>query len=172
MDPTRIQFRTVRQSHKVALQRGKAHLQRLLQLSVPDEWPYFPEAFEPAGEESPTVDLWPSYFIICPREKHLIGNGGFAGSPNAAGEVEVGYEIAPQFRNRGFATAAVGRMLRYAFSKAEVKAVIAHTLAVDSASTAVLRKAGMRFVAEVPDADAGALWRWRITRAGRRSASP
>lgn len=169
MDPTNIEFRTVRDCHRVALQRGKAHLQALLQLSVPDEWPYFPEAFQPCGERSPADDLWPSYFIICPLEKHLVGNGGFAGSPNASGEVEIGYEIAPQFQNRGFATAAAARMLQYAFSQVEVRAVVAHTLAMDSASTAVLRKAGLRFSGEVPDADAGALWRWRITRAKMRS---
>ena len=93
-----------------------------------------------------------------------MGNGGFAGPPSETGEVEIGYEIAPQFENRGFATAAVKEMLKYAFSQPEVQAVVAHTLAEENASNAVLRKAGLSFVAEVPNPEVGSVWRWRISR--------
>lgn len=104
-------------------------------------------------------------FFLCPSERALVGNGGFAEPLDDAGEVEIGYEIAPQFRNRGFATAAVGEILKYAFSMTEVQSVVAHTLSEENASTAVLKKVDFSFVAEVPHPEVSTIWRWRITRA-------
>jgi [ribosomal protein S5]-alanine N-acetyltransferase len=45
---------------------------------------------------------------------------------------------------------------------------VAHTLAETNASNAVLRKAGMSFVAEVDDPEVGKTWRWRISREEHR----
>jgi ribosomal-protein-alanine N-acetyltransferase len=45
---------------------------------------------------------------------------------------------------------------------------VAHTLAETNASNAVLRKAGMSFVAEVDDPEVGKAWRWRISREEHR----
>jgi RimJ/RimL family protein N-acetyltransferase len=61
-------------------------------------------------------------------------------------------------------------MIGYAFAHAEagVEAVVAHTLAETNASNAVLRKAGMSFVAEVKDPEVGKAWRWRISREEHR----
>ena len=161
MSSVDIELFKAQKADKVAIQIGKSHLQALLNTSIPEGWPQFPEAFDPSNEES---TAWPSYFILCPSEHALVGNGGFAGPPSETGEVEIGYEIAPQFENRGFATAAVKEMLKYAFSQPEVQAVVAHTLAEENASNAVLRKAGLSFVAEVPNPEVGSVWRWRISR--------
>ena len=159
-----VELVIVQEAAKVAMQRGMGDLQALLGVSVPAGWPEFPEAFIPSGLETPGDNQWPSYFFVCRREGSLVGNGGFAGSLDASNEVEIGYEIAPAFRNRGYATAAVSEMLKYAFSKEEVRGVVAHTLAEPNASNAVLKKAGFEFAAEVPNPEVGAVWRWRITR--------
>ena len=84
--------------------------------------------------------------------------------------MEIGYEIAPEHRNRGFATEATRAMIDYAFAHADarVAAVVAHTLAETNASNAVLRKAGMSFVAEVDDPEVGKAWRWLISREEHR----
>lgn len=161
MSSVRIELLKVEKAHRVAVQIGKSNLEALLNTSIPDGWPQFPEAFDQSNEASAT---WPSYFFLCPSEQSLVGNGGFAGTLNEAGEVEIGYEIAPQFQNRGFATAAVKKMLKYAFSQKEVLAVVAHTLAEENASNAVLKKVGMSFVAEIPNPELGAVWRWSISR--------
>jgi [ribosomal protein S5]-alanine N-acetyltransferase len=161
MGSVRIELVKVEMSHQVAMQSDKSNLETLLNVSIPDGWPQFPEAFDPAHE---TSTIWPSYFFLYPPERSLVGNGGFAGTLNEAGEIEIGYEIAPRFQNRGFATAAVKELLNYAFSRNEVRAVVAHTLAEENASNALLKKVGMSFVAEMPNPEVGVVWRWRISR--------
>ena len=93
----------------------------------------------------------------------IVGSGGFAGPP-VDGEVEIGYEIAPEFRNQGFATSAVQALLGKAFSAESVQFVVAHTLAERNASNGVLTKLGMTFVAELANEEVGKVWRWRIQR--------
>ena len=156
----------VAQGHKRAIQAGPQTLGALLGLSIPEGWPEFPEAFAPSKQERPVNKAWPGYLFVLPGEGALIGNGGFVGPPDAAGFVEIGYEIAPSFRNRGLATAAVVAMIQYAFSHNEVQGVVAHTLAEKNASNAVLKKAGMLFVEELPNPEVGHVWLWRKDRAG------
>jgi hypothetical protein len=43
---------------------------------------------------------------------------------------------------------------------AGVVTVSAHTLGEENASTAVLRRSGFHVVAELPDDELGAVWRW------------
>jgi RimJ/RimL family protein N-acetyltransferase len=161
--------------HVEALSRDKRELAEVLGVAVPDGWPQFPEAFAPPEDggprrsERPPTD-WRGYFVVHPRRRALVGNGGFTGDPDDSGVVEIGYEIAPEHRNRGFATEAARAMIGYAFAHADarVEAVVAHTLAETNASNAVLRKAGMSFVAEVDDPEVGKAWRWRISREEHR----
>lgn len=86
------------------------------------------------------------------------------GGPDDSGAVEIGYEIAPEHRNRGFANEAAQAMIGYAFDHEEVQTVVAHTLAETNASNGVLRKAGMTFVAETDHPEVGKTWRWRLSR--------
>ena len=159
---------TVERVHVEALLRNKNELAAILHVTVPDSWPHFPEAFSlPANEyrrseRSPTD--WHGYFFIHPQERALVGNGGFTGEPDDSGAVEIGYEIAPEHRNRGFATEAAQAMIDYAFAHEEVRAVMAHTLTEMNASNSVLRKVGMRFIAEADARAAGKIWRWQISR--------
>ena len=152
--------------HKRAIRSDPQSLGPLLNVPIPEGWPEFPEAFAPSEPERPVNATWPSYFFVLPDEGVLVGNGGFAGPPDAAGLVEIGYEIAPAFRNRGLATAAVVAMIQYAFSHNEVRAVVAHTLAEKNASNAVLKKAGMSFIVELPSPETGHVWQWRKDRVG------
>jgi ribosomal-protein-alanine N-acetyltransferase len=168
METNNLRLITVERVHVEALLRNERELAAILGVSVPDGWPHFPEAFSlPAGgsqrSERPPTD-WPGYFFIHPRERALVGNGGFTGEPDDSGVVEIGYEIAPEHRNRGFATEAARAMIDYAFAHEEVRAVVAHTLAETSASNSVLRKVGMRFVGEGDHPEVGKTWRWRISR--------
>ncbi|HEU4322280.1 MAG TPA: GNAT family protein, partial [Roseiflexaceae bacterium] len=144
-------------------------LAALLQVTLPDGWPHFPEAFSPETsarlESDPALLHWYGYFFIHRQTRALVGSGGFGGPPDEQGIVEIGYEIAPAHQNRGFATAAAQALIAHAFSHAHVTAVIAHTLAETNASNAVLQKAGMTFVGALEDPEHGSVWRWHITRA-------
>jgi [ribosomal protein S5]-alanine N-acetyltransferase len=127
---------------------------------VPAGWPEFPEAFEytidTLRERPAEADWWFHLFF---HDGLLVGSGGFVGPPDD-GVVEIGYEIAPPFRGRGHATAAALAMVAKAGSEGDAHTVIAHTLAHENPSTAVLRRAGFRFVGEFPDPEEGAVWRW------------
>ena len=165
----RLELHEVRLEHKVAFQRGREALSGLLGVAVPLEWPEFPEAFTLAvsgavsvGEPEP--NRWPGYLFVDRRKGALIGNGGYSGEPNRAGEVEVGYEVAPAYRNMGYASEAVRALVDNALKVSEVTAVIAHTLAVENASVRVLRKVGFQWDGEMVSEDAGAIWRWRTIR--------
>jgi RimJ/RimL family protein N-acetyltransferase len=159
---------TVERVHVEALLRNKRELAAILRVTVPDGWPQFQEAFSLPADESQRSERsptdWPGYFFIHRRERALVGNGGFTGEPDDSGTVEIGYEIAPEYRNRGFATEAARAMIDYAFAHEEVRSVVAHTLAEANASNSVLRKAGMTFVGEADHPEVGKTWRWRIGR--------
>lgn len=163
-----LQLLPVERRHVEAFLRNKHELAALLQVGLPDSWPHFPEAFSlPAAESrpaDPSPTGWDGYFFIHPQEGMLVGNGGFKGPPDEAGTVEIGYEIATEYWNQGFATEAARGMIDYAFAHQEVQAVIAHTLAEKNASNSVLQKVGMKFAAEVADPEVGKIWRWQISR--------
>jgi len=104
------------------------------------------------------------YFFVDAEAAALVGNGGFHSPPNDAGEIEFGYEIAPELQNRGYATEAVRGLAEFAFADARIRRVVAHTLAHTNASNAVLIKAGFQFVEELPNDEVGKVWRWHRAR--------
>jgi RimJ/RimL family protein N-acetyltransferase len=164
----KLQLLPVERIHIEALLRHKSELAAILHVTVPANWPHFPEAFSLSANESresnPSSTDWHGYFFIHPKDRVLVGNGGFKGPPDELGTIEIGYEIASEYWNRGLATEAAHRMIDYAFAHEEVQAVIAHTLAERNASNRVLQKVGMKFIAEVDDPEEGKIWRWQISR--------
>ncbi|MBD2102500.1 GNAT family N-acetyltransferase [Leptolyngbya sp. FACHB-261] len=165
-----LQLLIVERIHIEALLRSKSELAEMLQVTVPKSWPHFPEAFslpaDEARESSPDLREWHGYFFIHPEEGMLVGNGGFKGPPDESGTVEIGYEIASEYWNRGFATEAAQQLIDCAFAHEAVQVVMAHTLAERNASNRVLQKVGMTFIAEIDDPEEGKLWRWQISRDG------
>ena len=163
-----LQLLPIERIHVEALLRSKNELAALLQVTVPNGWPHFPEAFSLSANESHAYNLleadWGGYFFLHRKDRVLVGSGAFKGPPDDAGTVEIGYEIASEYWNRGWATEAARGMIAYAFSQQEVRAVIAHTLARINASNRVLQKVGMQFIAEVDDPEEGKVWRWQISR--------
>jgi RimJ/RimL family protein N-acetyltransferase len=165
---TNLQLLIIERIHVEAFLRNKSELAKILRVSIPNSWPTFPEAFSIPAEESheanPPTNEWNGFFFIHQKDNVLVGNGGFYGQPDDSGTVEIGYEIAPEYWNRGFATEAVQAMINFAFAHEEVKAIMAHTLAEKNASNKVLQKVGMEFVAEIDDFEQGKTWRWQISR--------
>lgn len=163
-----LQLLPVERIHIEALLHNKSELAAILDVTVPNSWPHFPEAFSLPADESresnPPPTDWRGYFFIHPKEGVLVGNGGFKSRPDESGTVEIGYEIASEYWNRGFATEATQRMIDYAFADEEVRAVIAHTLAEINASNRVLQKVGMKFIAEMDHPEEGKIWRWQMSR--------
>lgn len=152
-----------------AILQGKEALGARLHVAIPETWPTFPESFEYSYHLStlePALAAlgWWVYLFIHVHDRVLVGSGGFTAEPDVNGTVEIGYEIASEYRNHGLATEAAQGMIAYAFDHPEVTAVEAQTLAEPNPSVRVLEKVGMVYVRTLYGTEDGDLWHWRITR--------
>lgn len=130
-------------------------------IPVVDGWAGFPEAVPhtlAAVREQPD-QTWGTHLFLA-DDGALVGFGGWKGAPTD-GTAELGYAVAPARQGQGIATAVVAELVTRA-RRAGVATVVAHTLAEENASTAVLTKAGFTMTAELTDPDDGPLWRWQL----------
>jgi ribosomal-protein-alanine N-acetyltransferase len=87
----------------------------------------------------------------------VVGDAGFVGPPDASGIVEIGYGVVPERRRLGYATEAVGALVRWALAQPGVQAVAAACDAENVASIRTLERAGF---ARVGEADGLVRWRY------------
>lgn len=150
---------------KSAIQ-GDEDLAKFLQVTVQEVWTEFgtgPLQYSlDKLTESEEEKGWWSYFPIYKPENKLIGSGGYKGKPTTEGVVEIGYEIAPAFRNRGLATEMAKGLIENALKDKRVQTIIAHTLAEENPSTKVLKKCGFEKVQEINDPEDGLIWKWEL----------
>jgi ribosomal-protein-alanine N-acetyltransferase len=154
-------------AHFEAMFKGDTALGRALKVTVAEGWDPFPEAMRTACDVlrgHPAIADWWTYLFIHRDLELLIGTGGFHGGPDKRGMVEIGYGIAPRYTGRGFATQAAEGLVHFAFQHPEVRMVDARTLPEEGASTAILRKIGMKTIGHARDPEAGQVWLWRIER--------
>jgi len=150
---------------KSAIQ-GNDSLAQKLNIKVQDNWTEFgvgalQYSLDKLSEGKDESGWW-TYFPILKQSQSLIGSGGYKGKPTPEGIVEIGYEIAPQFRNLGYATEMATLLVSNAFVDNRVVTVIAHTLGQPSPSTKVLEKCGFENVEEINDPDDGLIWKWEL----------
>jgi len=151
--------------------RDVTKLATMLDAIVPDNWPpdlYEREAMEYALRQlSPAEHGWSFWYLLTRArgELEVLGICGFKGRPNAAGSVEIGYSVLSQFRNQGFATEAVERLVTWAFSHQSVVEVCAETLPHLQQSIRVMQKNG--FVYSGPGSELGVV-RYAVKRPDRR----
>jgi [ribosomal protein S5]-alanine N-acetyltransferase len=117
----------------------------------------FEHAISMLRQHPEQADWWLHLFH---DDERLVGFGGFAGPPED-GVVEIGYEIGPEFRGRGYATAAARALVAKA-AAAGVDTVIAFTRAEENPSTGVLRRVGFGVTGEAADPADGTVWRWEL----------
>jgi len=153
-------------AHLVALQENPAEFGRLVG-AIPEGWPEFPESVTFTLDRLQThpeeADWWMHIFV---DGDAVVGSGGYVGPP-ADGVVEIGYEVAPALRRKGYATAGAKALIDKACAGGGVTMVVANTLPdVDpsnaNASVAVLRKLGFERAGEAEDPDVGTVWHWQL----------
>ena len=148
--------------------QGNAILAQKINATVYDGWTEFGvQALQYALDrliESEEEKNWWTYFPIHRHDNTLIGSGGYKGKPTPGGTVELGYEIASGYRNRGLATEMTNGLIKNAFRDERVKTIIAHTLGQESPSTKVLQKCGFAKVEKINDPDDGLIWKWELKR--------
>ncbi len=130
-------------------------LAALLNARVADNWP--PDLYERESMQYALRQLadgagqgWSFWYLIknTEVEREVVGICGFKGRPDAAGSVEIGYSVLPQYRNLGIATEAVERLVSWAFSHQSVLEVTAETLPHLQQSIRVMKKNGFIYSGE------------------------
>jgi RimJ/RimL family protein N-acetyltransferase len=129
---------------------GPESLAAALGVTVPVEWP--PELYSRPALMAVLQQLadraehgWSTWYLVGRvSEKGLVGVCGFKGRPDVAGSVEISYSICPAQRNVGYASEAVERLSRWAFSHTGVQTVTAETLPYLRQSIRVLEKNGFQ----------------------------
>jgi [ribosomal protein S5]-alanine N-acetyltransferase len=150
-----------------ALEGDRSRFSELIGSPVPEGWPEFPEAIgftlDYLRNAPEAARGWSMQFFIDQASGRLVGSGGFA-APPAGRTVEIGYEVAPEFRGQRLGAAAARALVERAVASGEVDHVIAHTLPGPNPSTGVLASLGFEHVTDQEDPEAGTVWEWNWTR--------
>ncbi|MGA9651964.1 MULTISPECIES: GNAT family N-acetyltransferase [Pedobacter] len=86
--------------------------------------------------------------IISKPDHRMVGDICFVGEPDANGEIEIGYGTYEEFRNRGFMTEAIARIIEWAKEQQNVKSISASTEIENVASYSILKKNNFIKIAE------------------------
>ncbi len=107
-----------------------------------------------------------TFYIVRTSDNWVVGSCGFKDAPSH-GRVEIGYGVAPAFRNQGLATLAICELLRLAFATEAVNEVLAQVNPANASSTRVVQK--LRFVRgeAAADADGELLVQWILRKPPR-----
>jgi RimJ/RimL family protein N-acetyltransferase len=103
---------------------------------------------------------WGAYAVVRTEDGVAVGGIGFHGPPSE-GSAEIGYDLADSARGNGYATEAARVVCAYALEQAGVDLVVAHTEPANTASQAVVTRAG--FVRDGEGEDG--LYRFTLQRA-------
>ncbi len=155
-----------------------AELSRLLNASVPSNWPpestadalpFFLSIVESAVDQ---VGWFGWYAVAKPtvathsHSPELIGGGGFMGPPSG-GSAQMGYSVIDQHQGQGYATEMVKSLLQWALVHSECDVVVAETEWANPASVRVLIKSGFSRIGE-PSAGGGARFQFSADGGGKQ----
>lgn len=114
---------------------------------TPKEVQTFVQMFVAQQREAPRSKF---QLAVTLKDTHdLIGNCGVRLTDTSLGggdtrEAEIGYEFAPDFWGKGYATEATQAMAAFAFDTLKIHRLSAHCIAENTASARVLEKLGMK----------------------------
>jgi ribosomal-protein-alanine N-acetyltransferase len=163
---SRLQLFVLKRPFLEAFVSSRTAFSRLLSLSVPAEWPVAPELIPFVLSQ---VDAWPQtakwlpWAIVDRQTASLVGDAGFKGAPDEGGGCEIGYSIISSFRQRGYATEAVGIILHWASRCRRIRTIHAEALENNLASQRVLEKHGFLFAGAYDHADDGRTRRYELS---------
>ncbi|MGW7545616.1 GNAT family N-acetyltransferase [Streptomyces sp. NPDC054770] len=92
---------------------------------------------------------WGMYVLVRTEDDRVVGGMGFHGPPDGGG-AEIGFDLHPDARGRGYATEALAALARWALEQTGVDTVLATTTPDNIPSRRVMERAGF---ARRPDRD-------------------
>jgi len=105
-------------------------------------------------ETSPEVTPWLLRALVLRENRVAVGFIGFHAAPDERRIVEIGYEVLPSFRRRGYASEAVTALIAWA-AREGVRTVRACVSPENVASLALLIRQGFALVGEQLDEEDG-----------------
>ena len=91
--------------------------------------------------------------ITLTETSELIGGCGIRRKPDNDWEADIGYELAPEHWGNGHATQATRAMVAYGFQELKVHRVSSWCIADNTASVAVLERAGLKLEGRLREID-------------------
>lgn len=126
---------------------------RLLGAPMPDEWRR--DSWEWLRQHAAAVERDPSVRVWGPRlllrgaadrtgqgDIRVVGEAGFHGPPDSAGQLEIGYMVVVEHRRQGYAEEAATALLRWAADEPGVIEFMASVDPLNTPSLNLLRKLG------------------------------
>jgi [ribosomal protein S5]-alanine N-acetyltransferase len=120
--------------------------------------PYMAEALPAVRNrlrESPSELQWWNWLVIRRDNREAIGSVAFAGRPDDAGAVLIGYAMYPGGEGSGYATEATQALVEWAFTQPGVRIVRAMAPVWNTPAVHVAEKVGMRPVGSYEDDEVG-----------------
>lgn len=141
-----------------------------LTVTYPPAWPgdllpLFPRRL---AAYSPEKEAW-SATLVERATLTAVGQLGAKGTPDARGDLEIGYGLNPEVWNRGCATEGVGALVAALLVRSDVRRVTAQTAVTNPASGRVLEKLGFQRVGTGWDAEDGYLILWAMERGAQKN---
>jgi RimJ/RimL family protein N-acetyltransferase len=84
------------------------------------------------------------FAITFPNDGRVIGNCGIRRKPENDWDADIGYELSPEYWNRGYATEAALAVVNFGFQTLRLHRISAWCIAANTASARVLEKVGLR----------------------------
>lgn len=97
-----------------------------------------------ALEQNPETSGFEFWMIVKKDGNKIIGDIGFHGKPNAAGEVEVGFGFVETERAKGYGFEALSGIMEWLGTQVNVSAVKSDCLISNKPSIRILEKAGLK----------------------------
>jgi [ribosomal protein S5]-alanine N-acetyltransferase len=107
-----------------------------------DEVRAFVQSFIDQQLDYPRIKF--QFAIVLKEEKKIIGNCGIRRKEPESVEADIGYELNPQYWNKGYATEAANSLLEFGFDELNVHRIWAHCVADNIESVRVFEKIGMK----------------------------
>jgi len=120
--------------------------------------PYMAEALPVVRDRLrsyPGEAVWWTWLVVRQGSREALGAVAFAGRPDNAGAVLVGYAMYREHEGQGYATEAVGALVDWVFGQPGVRVVRALAPVWNTPAVHVAEKIGMRPVASDEDDEIG-----------------
>lgn len=132
-------------------------LSRVLQARVDPDWPAtVPAAFRRRQlANDPGQQPWLSRAMVLRGQRQVVGNIGFHSCPDDAGRVELGYEVLPGQRRRGYALESVRALTTWAVGTGLARMCVASVAPDNAASLSLVSALGFVEAGVQLDSDEG-----------------